>query len=259
MPVLLFAGESEFENTLHFKIADTIKNAKDIPGFKSEELPALSEEMLNIWNVLTQEGYLEVMDKDSSVRPYFVTLQGIIEHVLASEIQDTINDLKGVIHTPRPTTPLCTKGEISEELVHPTIAIDPACLLSVKARTTLLRDYLFKGADLYVVYPKDGINNRTEVQQEIYNQELLNHPDHLFDIRLDCESLPSELVGATYTFKDQGGERYAFAIKITQAKDPQDFGKCALWFGPISNPEIQSRVGAVSTYLESHNLNLLSN
>lgn len=148
-----------------------------------------------------------------------------------------------------PATPLCSKGEISKELVDFAIEMDPARLFTVKARLTIVRDYLFKGGDLYVVYPKEGYNNRTEKQQKIYTQELLNYPN-LFDVPLNSDSIPQELIGATYLFQDSSGEIFIFAIKMTQAKDPQDMGHFGLWFGSIHHPSIQERLHAVFSYLE---------
>lgn len=211
-----------------------------------------SEDISRLFETLAQDGVVEVNGTDKDVRPPFVTLQGVIEHVLATELQNEVRSLKGVIHTPMPATPLCTKGEISRELVDPSIENDPARLFTVKARTTILRDYLFKGGDLYVVYPKEGLAQRTEEQRAKYLEELMNHPTHLFDTPLDCDQIPNDLIGATYLFEDRLGNKYVFAIKMTQAKDPQDMGNFGLWFGPIDHPAIQKRLEAVSTFLEQN-------
>lgn len=186
-----------------------------------------------------------------------MALQGVVEHVLASELKKEVKALKGMIHTPMPATPLCSKGEISKELVDPAIEIDPKRLFTVKARTTIIRDYLFKGGDLYVIYPEDGFLKRTQEQQKIYTQELMHFPNHLFDVPLPCENIPSELIGATYLFEDQSGNSYVFAIKITQAKDPKDRGDFGLWFGPIDHPAVQERVKSVSGYLEQYDSYIL--
>src|SRR5690606_21668156 len=161
---------------------------------------------------------LEVSGTDKDVRPCFVALQAIVEHVLASALQKEVVSLKGVIHTPMPATPLCTIGKISKELVNPSIENDPARIFTVKARTTIIRDYLFKGGDLYIVYPKNGFKKRTEEQQKVYQQELASYPTHLFDVPLNCEDIPTDLIGATYLFQDRSGKTFIFAIKMTQAK-----------------------------------------
>ena len=236
----------------HSRVLETINHSQDIPGLRAEEFSTLKEDIVRIWNILIQEEVIEITGTDKDLRPYFVSLQGIIEHVLATQLQKEIKTLKGMIHTPMPATPLCMTGEISKELVDPSIENDPARLFTVKARSTIIRDYLFKGGDLYIVYPKDGLNKRTKEQQTIYQQELLNFPSHLVDMPLDCETIPTDLIGATYLFQNQFGKTFVFAIKMTQAKDPEAIGSFGLWFGPIETPAIQDRLQAVFTYLEQN-------
>lgn len=250
--------ESHLIAVMHSKVLETIKYSQDIPGLKSEEFSALKNEISKIWDTLVKDSMLEMSGLDKDVRPYFVALQGIIEHVLASELQKEVAALKGFIHTPLPATPLCTRGDISKELVDPSLENDPLRLFTIKARATIIRDYLFKGGDLYIVYPKIGLTRRTEEQQKIYQQELSNYPSHLFDVPLNCENISHDLVGATYFFQDQEGKTFVFAIKMTQAKDPKDLGNFALWFGPINHPSIQKRIRTVSNYIEQSSHLVLS-
>lgn len=233
------------------KVLETIEYSVEIPGLKSEEFSTLKSDIAKTWAILLRDGVIEISGTDKEVRPCFVAIQGIVEHVLASELQRSVKTLKGVIHTPMPATPLCSQGEISKELVDPTIELDPVRLFTVKARTTIVRDYLFKGGDLYIVYPKSGFDKRTEEQQRIYKQELLNYPDHLFDVPLDCESIPGAHVGATYLFQDNAENTFVFSIKMTQAKDPQEIGHFGLWFGPIHHAAIQERLQTVSGYFQN--------
>lgn len=249
--------ESSLPNVIDIKVLETLRHSEDIPGLKSEEFSILKTKISETWHDLIKKGVLEVKGTDKDVRPYFVAIQGLVEHVLASELQKNVKALTGVIHTPMPATPLCSKGEISKELIDPSIESDPPRLFTVKVRTTIVRDYLFKGADLYIVYPKGGYDKRTEEQQKIYKQELANYPKHLFDVPLNCESIPNELIGATYFFQDKFGNKFVFAIKMTQAKDPQDIGNFGLWFGSIHHPDIQERLQAVSGYLEQNDTNIL--
>ncbi|MBS0629380.1 MAG: hypothetical protein JSS30_04045 [Verrucomicrobia bacterium] len=202
------------------------------------------------WRTLHTEHVVEISATDKEVRPIFVGLQGIIEQALAEELQISVKNLKGIIHTPMPATPLCTKGEISKELIDPSIENDPARLATVKARTAILRDFLFKGGDLYICYPKAGFYDRTPEQQQIYLQELSNYPTHLFDTPLERDSLPLALIGATYFFETDAQETYVFSIKMTQAKDPQEIGHFGLWFGPITHPAIEQRLKSLSEILD---------
>lgn len=250
--------ESELPTLISSKVLETIRDSNDIPGLKSEEFSSLKTEISNTWISLLKEGVLEISGTDKDVRPFFVAIQGVVEHVLASELQGNVKALTGIIHTPMPATPLCSKGEISKELVDPSIESDAARLFTVKLRTTIIRDYLIKGGVLYVVYPKGGYENRTEDQKKIYKQELTTYPNHLFDVPLNCESIPTELIGATYLFQDKFGNKFIFAIKMTQAKDPHDIGNFGLWFGSLYHPDIQERLRAVSGYMKQNDGHLLT-
>lgn len=249
--------ESTFLNFLDNQVLETIKYSNDIPGLMSEDFFSLKTEISRIWSILLKDGILELRGNDKDIRPYFVSLQAVIEHILASELHQNVKTLKGFIHTPMPATPLCSRGEISKELVDSSMELDPVRLFTVKARTTIVRDYLFKGGDLYIVYPKCGYEKRSEEQKTIYQQELMNYPHHLFDIPLNCENMPSELIGATYLFQDCFGNNFVFSINITQAKGPKDFSNFGLWFGPIDHPAIQKRLQALSDYLEQNDVKLL--
>ncbi len=245
------------EKNIHSKVLETISSSETIPGLKDTEFSALKGAISRLWETLVEEGVIEISGADKNVRPLFVALQGVVEHVLATELHHDVQSIKGVIHTPMPATPLCTTGNISRELVDPSIEIDPRRLFTVKARATIVRDYLFKGGTLYVVYPKDGLYLRTEEQQSIYQQELVHFPTTLFDVPLNCQSMPTDLIGATYFFHDPSDKIFVFAIKMTQAKDPKAAGNFGLWFGPIDAPSIQERVNAVSSYLEEQGVNVL--
>lgn len=230
---------------IHSKVMNVIDNSEAIPGLKSEEFERIKVGLKERWNELVEKGVLEITATDKDVRPYYVALQGIVEHVLAYELNQSVFSLTGVIHTPMPATPLCTEGSISKELVDRSIEEDPLRLFTVKARTTIIRDYLFQGGDLYSAYPAEGMNKRTEIQQQIYKNELVNHSAHLFDCPLDCASIDSEQIGAFYLFKNAQGNVFAFAIKMTQANSPQDMGSFGLWFGEITEKAIQQRISNV--------------
>lgn len=257
----LYASEKS-ENTdqltqkLNTRVLDTIVHSEDVPGLKAEEFGLLKADISKTWKTLVQNGVLEIEGTDKDVRPYFVALQGVIEHVLSCELQNEVQSLKGIIHTPMPATPLCSKGEVSRDLVDPTIENDSKRLFTVKARTTIIRDFLHQGGYLYVIYPKDGMTKRTDIQQSIYQQELHNYPNHLLDKPLHCSSIPDELIGATYIFTDRKGNTFAFAIKMTQAKDPKESGNFGLWFGSLQNKEVSRRVDSVLNFIEQNGVEI---
>lgn len=239
------ADKDPFIQYIYSQVAQTIENSDHVPGLKSDEFISLKTGIKGRWNELVTKGVLEVTAQDVDVRPYFVALQAIIEHVLSHELNNNVKSLTGVIHTPMPATPLCTEGSVSKELVDSTIAEDSFRLFTVKARTTIIRDYLFQGGDLYIVYPKDGITKRNENQQQIYKNELEKNPSHLFDCPLDCASIDNDLVGAFYLFKNSEGKLFAFAIKMTQANSPQDLGSFGLWFGEFNSSPVYERISNI--------------
>jgi hypothetical protein len=250
---LMFAFTDSFaalRDVIDAKVLETINHAEEISGLKSEEFSILKPEIVKTWTSLLANGVVEISGTDKDVRPCFVALQAILEHIFTLELQKNVKDAVGVIHTPMPATPLCTKGEISAELVDPAIEIDPLRLFTVKARTTILRDFLFKGGKIAVVYPKNGYSKRTEEQQKIYQQELVNYRDKLFDMPLNCETIDKDIIGATYLFQDNSELTWVFAIQMTQANDPQEIGHFGLWFGPISHPAVQARLKTVSRFVD---------
>lgn len=242
---------------IHDSVMETISKAEEIPGLDANEFNSLKTGIIQRWGQLEENGFLVVTATDKETRPYFVAIQGIVEHVLSKELNKTITRLLGVIHTPMPATPLCTKGEVSQELVDQKIEKDPLRLFTVKARTTIVRDYLYQGGDLYVAYAKGGLGKRSEKQRYIYLQELRNYPAHLFDIPLQCQEIDPEVVGATYFFTTNNGKEYVFAIKMTQANDPQEIGKFGLWFGAKDHPAIQERISTVFKFLGEHGMTRL--
>lgn len=233
--------------------ADAIDDRVEATIAHAEEFQTLKEGIAQRWQELVKNRVLEVSGKDKDVRPYFVALQGVVEHALAHSLAaKEISSLKGVILTPMPATPLCTAGEISKDLVSSEIESDPQRLFTVKARTTIVREYLHLGGVLTIAYPQGGILKRTEEQRAIYQKELQNYQKNLIDSPLDCESIEPELIGALYLFDMPNGEAFVFAIKMTQAKDPQEEGHFGLWYGPLSDPLIKKRVQKVNHFIEKY-------
>lgn len=244
-------------NPTYLKVLDAIEHSAMIPGLSSDTLSTLRHEMKETWNSLNIDHRVQITGTDQDIRPLFVGLQGIIEQVLANSLGKDLHLLKGAIHTPMPPTPLCTEGSLSPQLVDPSIEKDPTRLFTVQARTIILRDFLAKGGTLYSVYPKNGLNKRTEQQRAVYQKELLNYPDHLIDAPLLCEEFPQSLIGATYVFEDDNKELWIFSINMTQAKDPQALGSFGLWFGPITHPVIEERLNALNSYCVQHGFLLM--
>lgn len=224
--------QDPFIRNINSKVLKVIEQSYTVPGLKDGVFEGLKSDVIEYWKTLVETGCLMRTGADRDIRPYFASLQGIIEHVLAEELGDNVESLIGVIHTPAPATPLCTEGKISKGLVDPSIETeaDPARRFTIEARAAIVRDYLNKGGTLYIAYPEGGFAERSEEQLEIYLREQETHKN-LFDCPLEVKHLSDDLVGAFYLFKNKEGKLYAFAINMTQAKDPKDYREFGLWFG----------------------------
>lgn len=238
--------QDPFIEFLYERVLATIVDGK-IEGMSSDQLEEIKPVLAYYWTEIVKTGFLIDEGNDENFRACFVSLQGIIEHVLSCELSKKISSLMGVIHTPQPATPLCTRGELSPELIDQSVLEDPLRALTVKTRAVTIRSFLERGGDLYIVYPKGGKALRTEEQQKIYEEALQQYATHLFDCEMargPFEASENDLIGAFYLFSHQGVE-YAFAIQITQANDTQQKGRYALWFGPLSNPAIRDRISLI--------------
>ena len=221
-------------------------------GF-SEKLNELRPGLFDLFNELNQIGIVSKQLNDQSVRPYFVSLQGVIEQNLAIELQHgKIKNLVGIIHTPTPATPLCTNGDISEKLVDSSLLTDDKRLFTVRARADIVRDFLDLGGKLYAVYPKGGLEKRTIDQQNIYLKTLKNHSNNLFDSELASASIDHDLVGASYLFEDDLGDQYLFALRAYQANAPADDNTWTMWYGKVSEAHIAKRLGRLREFLRNN-------
>ena len=180
-----FSGFSQIPENFQTQIKEFVQN--DVILLDNQE----------IIDELLLKGFVQREGVDKDTRPTFVTLQAIIEKVLANALESgEVSKFVGSIHTPCPTTPLCTKGDITKTLVTSEIDRDPKRKSTVLARTQTVRDLLFHGGKLFIVYPKEGLLKRTQKQREVYQQELFNFQDVLFDFPINT-SLPDNLIGAT--------------------------------------------------------------
>ncbi len=220
----------------------------------SEKLDELRPGLFDLFNDLNQQGFVSKQLNDQSVRPYFVTLQGVMEQNLAYELQrGKIKNLVGIIHTPTPATPLCTHGDISEKLVDPTLLEDNKRLFTVRARADIVRDFLDLGGTLYAVYPQGGLEKRTIDQQNIYLKTLKDHPKNLIDAELATSTIDHDLVGASYLFEDDCGEHHLFSLRAYQANAPSDDNTWSMWYGKVSEPHIAKRLARLREFLRDNN------
>jgi len=185
------------------------------------------------------------------LRVKYVASQGCIEHVLACcQALGEVDHLIGVIHTPTVATPLCIRPEGPYEgVLDESIRHDLNKLLTVRSRAQIVREYLTKGGKLYVVYPQGGLEKRTSEQQQIYRDELERYSGSLIDWVLSCQQMDPDMIGATYLFRDQHRQVFAFSIKSRQANDIQQKSEWGIWFGPVADEVVANRVNAICDYL----------
>lgn len=245
--------QDPFIDDFYHTVLTTI-SCSEVEGLNPEQIEAMRPDLFRYWTEVVETGLILDEGSDEKFRACFVTLQGIIEHVLAHELGKGITSLIAVIHTPQPATPVCTKGEVSSELVDPAVVEDPLRASTIKSRAATIRFFLEQGGNLYVVYPKGGKELRTAEQQKIYEEELQRYPTRLFDCELTrgpFSVAESDLIGAFYLF-EQGDRQYAFAIQVTQANDIRKQGRYALWFGPLTHPEIRDRIEMINREVLVH-------
>lgn len=197
-----------------------------------------------------ESSYIQMVGKDADLRPLFVIAQGDFERTIAYMLREKkIQGAIGFIHTPTPATPLCTKGEMSHELIDPSLEGDWKRTYTVMKRPEIIRDYLRKQGELVVAYPENGRDKRTKEQLAIFEEakkEFIN----LTDFPLKIDSLDRELIGATYLIRPLNGEEdYAFCIMARQANAPEDDTTWAIWFGTKEDQVVNERVSKVMQFL----------
>ena len=213
---------------------------------KEEKRCSFENRLFELLDELKREGYVWRVGADASLRPLFVTAQGLIEEACAKLLQEgKLLRLCGAIHTPCPATPLCSDGTITEKLVAKSLEKDKQRLSTVTFRARVMRDYLSSGGQLFVVYPKGGDQKRTAPQRAIYRGLLAEYPKALFDCPFQ-RLLPSLLIGATYHITGSEGDEIVFGVGSVQANAPDDGATWRLWLGdPKENRSCFQRLQAI--------------
>jgi hypothetical protein len=214
-----------------------IEHSPDIP---SELKSGLIEDV----EVLQRDQVLPISGEDVLIRPYFVSFQGLVESRLTQLFfEGKVSELQGIILTPYPPTPLCMNRDVSQDLVNCDIAQDPLRLYTIRSRAAILREYLNQGArlDCYYLKCREGVS-------QTYFEEALAHYPTLSAHLLPFSEIPSDLIGAIYTFKIED-KNYGFAIQMPQANTEQIEGHFCLWLGEIEHPALSERLRAVRQFI----------
>lgn len=213
------------------------------------------QQMLQIIEQLKKNGFYTKTGNDDFRAP-FVGLQGIIEHVLATQkTLKVVPFIFGAIHAPLPPTPLCAAVDAKniESLMDPSIFSDPDKKTTITERAVTVRRMLGEeGTIFYAIYPEGALPKRKENEQTVFNQELKNYEGKLRVSELSCKELDPDKTGALYLFTDEAGNHFAFSIKAQQANNPQENSTWGIWFGPVERPSVKERIRETSDYLLLH-------
>jgi hypothetical protein len=219
--------------------------------FDEKALLSLKADPL-ILKALFSDGAIIEEGDDAKLRPRYVGTQGAFEqfftHALAS---GAFKRVVAVIHTPLPATPVCTMGEITPDLVAPTLLQDEKRLQTVRDRASIIRTLLQTKGTVLIAYPAVAKEQRTNAQLEIFQSLLNKYPDCLRDSPLGCLEIAKEMIGATYIFETQAGGWRTFSIRFTQAIAPTHPTHAAMWLGDVENGPAAERLAQVSAYLQA--------
>ena len=204
---------------------------------------------------LRKSSEIQIVGKDSVTRPIAVSFQKAFEQsVLTMVDEQLVSQVTAIIHTRKPTTPLCNPpGEALPQTMHPDMHCDPKRCKTIQDRTITLREMASRGKplDLYVAYLEDGLEKRSAEEQKIYRQELANPKNtSLHDMPLTCSNMPDEIVGASYILKTSRGNSLYFANNGTQAIDGKGDTNWNYWFGNLKEAPVNQRYQQVVKYLK---------
>lgn len=204
---------------------------------------------------LRKSNETEVIGTDAQTRPVAVTFQKAFEQsVLNMMDEKKVTQVTAIIHTRKPTTPLCNpEGDAFPQTMHPDMKGDFRRSQTIKDRTATLREMAKKESlDLYVAYLEDGLQKRSPEEQKEYRKELSNPINRsLHDIPLTCTNMPDEMVGASYVLKTSHGNKLYFGINGKQAIDATGETTWRYWFGNLKAPRINGRYNKVVEYLKN--------
>lgn len=204
---------------------------------------------------LRKSSEIQIAGDDSITRPIAVSFQKAFEQsVLTMVDEEQITEVTAIIHTKKPTTPLCNpRGEALPQTMHPDMHCDPKRCKTIQDRTVTLREMASRGKplDLYVAYLEGGLEKRSPAEQKIYQQEISNPKNvSLHDSPLTCSEMPGEIVGASYILKTSRGNTLYFGNNGIQAIDGKGNTDWHYWFGNLKDAPVNKRYKQVVEYLQ---------
>lgn len=211
---------------------------------------------------LASSSCVKVTGGDAVARAPVVKFQKAFEEEILTCLQDgTFTKAIGIIHTAKPTTPLCVpEMQAPKEIMDQSMHNDNDRVQTVRDRTTTTREFIKYGhnATLYVTYPKGGLQGRTPPQQALYASICKDSNTNvgLKDSELSCEKCSAEISGASYILTGKNGEQFFFSLNGMQAIDADTDMTWTVWFGLLKDKDCASRWAEINKYLCSGGLNV---
>ncbi len=196
-----------------------------------------------------------IAGSDEKTRPVAVSFQKAFEQSLLNMVnEEQVNQVAAIIHTRKPTTPLCNPpGVALSQTLSPDMQCDSKRCKTIEDRTITLRNIARHGPpmDLYIAYLPDGLEKRSQQEQDIYKRVVSDEENQsLHDEMLSCTDMPDEIVGASYLLKTRRGNTLYFANNGTQAIDGKGDTHWRYWFGNLKDSAVRLRYKKVFQYLK---------
>ena len=203
-----------------------------------------------------------VAGEDAEIRPILVNFQKAFEQTSVTLLRSKyIKKITAIIHTSKPSTPLVsTENIINQGVVHPDMINDPSRLSTIKNRVATLRDMAMHGdgMKLYIAYEQKWSTDKSFEDKYVVYQDKLNDIRNisLIDSPLACESLPSNLIGASYLIELKDQEKLLLSLTGIQAIEGSGEAQWRLWFDEITEEKTSERLLEVYSFLKEHNQNI---
>ena len=247
-PELLTPDVNELKMTMLTDISSIIFSDSELNGEVKTDIARLAI------TPLRKSPKIQIAGTDQFSRPIAVTFQRAFEQSIINMLQKgNIQSATAIIHTDRPTTPLCNQsGKVNFDSLPQSIQQDPKRLKTIKDRTETMRLLArHKFIDLYVTYAHGGLKKRSQLEQIVFQSEVNNRKNiALHDVELSCSEIPKQLSGATYILKLRNGEKLFFSLTSSQAQDADNTMNREYWFDNLSNQKMQKRMHHVLNFLK---------
>ena len=246
---------SELKMTMLTDIASTVFSDGELDGRVKTDIARLAI------TPLRKSPEIQIAGNDKVTRPVAVSFQKAFEQSLVNMVdEDQISQVAAIIHTRKPTTPLCNPpGKALPETLNLSMREDVNRRKTIEDRTITLRRMARQGppTDLYVAYVRDGLQSRSPKEQEVYRGEVTNETNvSLHDSPMVCTEMPDEIVGASYVMTTKRGNTLYFGNNGIQAIDGSGSNLWRYWFGGLREAPVNERYKEVLKYLKECGLNI---